>query len=279
MSEQPKTAVALTVAGSDSGGGAGIQADLKTFAALGVYGCSAITSVTAQNTRGVQGVWPMAPGAVAGQMRSVLDDMPVAAIKTGMLASAEIIDAVAEVLAGCGRIPLVLDPVMLATSGDRLLAEDAVDTMIRRLLPLATLITPNLLEAAALLGESVASDQEQQRRQARRLLELGPGAVLVKGGHGRGAQAVDWLCSAQGEERLTKPRIATVNTHGTGCTLASAIAAGLAKGQVLSEAVRRGKDYLHGALECADQLRVGAGSGPVHHFYRFQKLLSGNTYE
>ncbi len=264
-----RTATALTVAGSDSGAGAGIQADIKTFAALGVYGCTAITSLTAQNTRGVQGVWPVAPEAVTGQMRSVLDDLPVAAVKTGMLANAGIIAAVARVLAVYPQVPLVLDPVMVATSGDRLLEEDAVSRLVTELLPRATLLTPNLHEAAALLGEPLATDEQAQRDQAQRLLALGPAAVLVKGGHGSGAEAVDWLCCRDGDGlRLARPRVSTVNTHGTGCTLAAAVAAGLALGRPLPRAVEEARNYLHGALKAADALSLGSGRGPVHHFFQ-----------
>lgn len=263
------TPIALTIAGSDSGGGAGIQADLKTFSALGVFGCSAITSLTAQNTVGVQGVFSVPPEFVQVQIHSVLTDIPVAAIKTGMLATAQIIAAVAQSLNKYLQIPLVLDPVMVATSGDRLLAEDAITSLIQLLLPRATVLTPNLLEAAALLDCAPARSQQDMLQQAERLLELGPHAVLIKGGHGAGAEAMDLLFTAAGPEIFSAPRIATRNTHGTGCTLASAIAAGLAKDLSLRDAVAAAKNYLHLALSRADDLQIGKGAGPVHHFYNF----------
>lgn len=261
--------IALTIAGSDSGGGAGIQADIKTFSALGVFGTSAIASLTAQNTLGVQGVLPIPPEFVQQQIHSVVSDIDVAAIKTGMLATADIIAAVAETLAAYPQIPLVLDPVMVATSGDRLLAEDAIQTLIKKLLPLATLVTPNLHEAAVLLGAPVATDLEQMQLQGEQILALGARAVLMKGGHGAGEMATDLLITAAGTKAFAAPRLATKNTHGTGCTLASAIAAGLAKQLSLSEAVQQAKDYLHQALVHSGQLHIGQGAGPVHHFYKF----------
>lgn len=262
------TPIALTIAGSDSGGGAGIQADLKTFAALGVYGCSAISSLTAQNTCGVRGVLPVEPDFVQMQIATVLDDIPVAAVKTGMLAQAGIIRRVAETLARYPHIPLVVDPVMIATSGDRLLAEDAIDVLINELIPRATVITPNLHEAAALLGAAQATTIEEMRTQARQLLASGAQAVLMKGGHASGDNATDLLLTREGEFLFSSTRLLTKNTHGTGCTLASAIAAGLAKKLSLRDAVQQAKDYLQGALERADDLAIGQGSGPVHHFYR-----------
>jgi hydroxymethylpyrimidine/phosphomethylpyrimidine kinase len=265
----PQTPIALTIAGSDSGGGAGIQADLKTFAALGVYGCSAITCLTAQNTLGVQDVFPVPPAFVQAQIDSVMSDMPVTALKTGMLGTADIVRALADTLSRYPQIPLVLDPVMVATSGDRLLAEDAIEVLIRELLPRAAVITPNLLEAAALLNQLPAADQAQMQRQAEQLLALGASAVLIKGGHGAGDEAVDLLLTPEGMEIFSAPRLHTRNTHGTGCTLASAIAAGLAQGLSLRDAVAEAKHYLHQALAHADQLHIGSGSGPVHHFYAF----------
>ena len=268
MNLSVNTPIAMTVAGSDSGGGAGIQADLKTFAALGVYGCSAITSLTAQNTRGVQGVLPIPPAFVQAQISSVLSDIPVGAIKTGMLATAEIISAVADSFAA-NDIPLVLDPVMVATSGDRLLAEDAINTLIARLIPRASILTPNLLEAAALLSAPVACSVAEMEQQARHLLSMGARAVLVKGGHGLGEESTDVLLTATGVELFSAKRIATCNTHGTGCTLASAIAAGLAKKLSVRDAVTEAKVFLHNALLHSDELTIGHGSGPVHHFYKF----------
>lgn len=268
MSLNINTPIAMTIAGSDSGGGAGIQADLKAFAALGVYGCSAITSLTAQNTQGVQAVLPIAPEFVQAQIHSVMGDIKVNALKTGMLATADIIAAVAQALSQY-EVPLVLDPVMVATSGDRLLVEDAIATLIERLVPRSAILTPNLLEAAALLGVPVASSVDEMETQAKQLLKMGPQAVLIKGGHGSGEQAIDLLLTPDGVELFSAARIATRNTHGTGCTLASAIAAGLAKKMSLRDAVAQAKDYLHNALLHADTLTIGKGSGPVHHFYKF----------
>jgi hydroxymethylpyrimidine/phosphomethylpyrimidine kinase len=265
----PQTPIALTIAGSDSGGGAGIQADLKTFSALGVFGCSVISSLTAQNTLGVQGVYPIPPQFVQQQIRSVLSDLPVGAIKTGMLATAEIIAAVAESLNSFARIPFVLDPVMIATSGDRLLAEDAIDTLIKHLFPLATLITPNLHEAAALLNLPVASDLAAMQMQGEKLLAFGAQAVLMKGGHALNNEATDLLVTGDGIQIFSAPRLQTKNTHGTGCTLASAIAAGLAKGLLLEESVQKAKDYLQNALLHSEKLHIGQGAGPVHHFHAF----------
>lgn len=267
MNPNAYTPIALTIAGSDSGGGAGIQADLKTFAALGVYGCSAITSLTAQNTQGVQGVLPIAPEFVTAQIESVVSDLQVSALKTGMLANAAIIAAVAGALSS-NDAPLVLDPVMVATSGDRLLEPDAISTLIDKLIPQAAILTPNLLESAALLSAPVAKSVAEMEQQARLLLTMGAKAVLVKGGHALGDEATDLLLTSAGVELFGAKRIETKNTHGTGCTLASAIAAGLAKRLSLRDAVAEAKQYLHGALSHADKFSVGQGSGPVHHFYR-----------
>ncbi len=268
MNSNLPTPIAMTIAGSDSGGGAGIQADLKTFAALGVYGCSVVSSLTAQNTQGVQGVFPVPPEFVQAQIKSVLSDIQVGAIKTGMLATADIIRAVAGSLVE-NHIPLVLDPVMVATSGDRLLAEDAINTLISQLIPLAIILTPNLLEAAALLSAPVAISVADMERQARSLLSMGAQSVLIKGGHGQGAEATDLLLTSSGVELFSAKRIATRNTHGTGCTLASAIAAGLAKRLNLRDSVAEAKTYLHEALKHSGELTIGKGSGPVHHFYKF----------
>lgn len=264
-----QTPIALTIAGSDSGGGAGIQADLKTFSALGVFGASVISSLTAQNTLGVQGVYPIPPAFVQQQITSVLSDLSVGAVKTGMLATAEIIAAVAESLRAHTAIPFVLDPVMVATSGDRLLAEDAIQTLIEQLLPLADIITPNLHEAAVLLNEPVAQTEAQMQAQGEKIIALGARAVLMKGGHADGDEAIDLLVTREGLERIATPRLSTKNTHGTGCTLASAIAAGLAKQLALPEAVRQAKDYLYQALLHSEKLHIGQGAGPVHHFHSF----------
>ncbi len=252
---------------TDSGAGAGIQADLKTFAALGIYGTSAITALTAQNTLGVQGVLPVEPRFVEAQIASVLADFAVAAVKTGMLGTAAAIEAVANALQAYPAIPLVVDPVMVATSGDPLIDDDAVATLIRVLLPRAAVVTPNLPEAARLTGQPIASSQEEMREQARGLLALGPKAVLVKGGHGNGKEATDVLLDENGFTAYSRPRIATRNTHGTGCTLSAAIAAGLAKGQELRSAVAAAKDYLWLALDSAARLELGHGHGPVDHMH------------
>jgi hydroxymethylpyrimidine/phosphomethylpyrimidine kinase len=267
-----RTPIALTIAGSDSSGGAGIQADLKTFSAFGVYGASALTALTAQNTRGVAAVEPVAARFVVAQIDAVLADLEVGAIKTGMLANAEIVAAVAGRLSATAGLPLVVDPVMVATSGDVLLTDDAIEAVKRQLIPLATLITPNLPEAARLLGAKQAADDAQAIDQARALLALGCGAVLLKGGHGTGEAAVDILCDPAGTERLARPRIATPHTHGTGCTLSAAIAALLAQGVALREAVVRAKDFVWQALEAGRALGVGHGSGPVDHLFAIRRM-------
>ena len=264
---QRSTPIAATVAGSDSSGGAGIQADLKTFAALGVYGASVITALTAQNTRGVAAIHDVPASFVTKQIDAVYSDLGVAATKIGMLARAEIVSAVADGLRRFGAANIVLDPVMVSTSGTRLASPDAAAAMKSELFPLALVVTPNLEEAAALLGEAVAADEAAMARQASSLMRLGAAAVLVKGGHGAGSESVDILVDAAGVARFPAPRIATRNTHGTGCTLSSAIAAHLAKGLPLREAVSHAKAYLTGALASADRLAVGSGRGPLHHFY------------
>jgi hydroxymethylpyrimidine/phosphomethylpyrimidine kinase len=261
--------VALTIAGSDSSGGAGIQADLKTFAAFGVYGASAITALTAQNTRGVRGIHPVPPAFVTAQIDAVFDDLDVNAVKIGMLAELATIEAIAASLSRWKPGHIVLDPVMVATSGDRLLSTDAVSLLRERLIPKATLITPNLPEAAALLGEAVASDEATIRSQGKKLLAMGVHAVLIKGGHGQGAESIDYLFIGSSVIALPAPRIATVNTHGTGCSLSSAIAAGLAKGEALEQAVRAAKTWISAAIAAADGLGIGHGHGPIHHFHKF----------
>jgi len=261
------TAIAVTIAGSDSGGGAGIQADLKTFSALGVYGASVIAALTAQNTRGVTGIHDVPADFLTAQIDAVFSDLVVNAVKIGMLARAPVIKAVADGLARWNMRAIVLDPVMVATSGDRLLAPDAIDVLKRLLIPRALVITPNLPEAAALLDAPVARSESDMRRQGERLLVLGAKAVLMKGGHDTGPEAADLLIEAAGETRFATGRIATKNTHGTGCTLSSAIAAGLAKGLSLAEAVREAKAYVTAAIAAADRLKVGSGHGPVHHFH------------
>jgi hydroxymethylpyrimidine/phosphomethylpyrimidine kinase len=261
--------IALTIAGSDSSGGAGIQADLKTFAALGVYGASVITALTAQNTRGVSGIHPVPPEFVTAQMDAVFGDLDVKAVKIGMVAELAAIEAIATALARWQPSQVVLDPVMIATSGDRLLSADAVAGLRTRLIPRAALITPNLPEAAVLLDEPAASDEAAIKDQGRRLLALGCPAVLIKGGHGQGPESTDYLFSANATIALAAPRIPTDNTHGTGCSLSSAIAAYLAKGEAMESAVRNAKAWISAAIAAADRLEVGHGSGPIHHFHRF----------
>ncbi len=263
------TAIAVTIAGSDSGGGAGIQADLKTFSALGVYGASVITALTAQNTLGVQGIHDVPPAFIARQMDSVFSDLAVAAVKIGMLSQPAVIETVAAGLARHEARNIVLDPVMIATSGDRLLAPEAVATLKTALIPRALVVTPNLPEAAALLDEPVAEEEAAMRAQAERILGLGARAVLIKGGHAAGSESADILVDEAGVERFASPRLATRNTHGTGCTLSSAIAAGLATGLSLREAVAAAKAYISAAMAASEHLRVGSGHGPVHHFYRW----------
>jgi hydroxymethylpyrimidine/phosphomethylpyrimidine kinase len=261
--------VALTIAGSDSSGGAGIQADLKTFAALGIYGASVITALTAQNTQGVTGIHQVPAEFVTAQIDAVFGDLDVKAVKIGMVAQLASIDAIAADLKRWSPKHIVLDPVMVATSGDRLLAAEAVDALRTKLIPLASLITPNLPEAAALLDEAVASTEAAVESQGQRLLAMGCQAVLIKGGHGQGAESTDYLVSGNGTLALAAPRIATRNTHGTGCSLSSAIAAGLAKGEDMETAVRHAKTWISAAIAAADRLGVGHGHGPIHHFHGF----------
>ena len=261
------TAIAVTIAGSDSGGGAGIQADLKTFAALGVYGASVITALTAQNTQGVTGIHDVPPEFITQQIDAVFSDLTVSAVKIGMLSVPGAIRAVAAGLDRWKQTNVVLDPVMVATSGDRLLAPDAIDILTRELFPRALIVTPNLPEAAALLDEPIADTESKMQAQANRLIDLGANAVLIKGGHGDGPEAVDLLVTRDAAARLSAERVATKNTHGTGCTLSSAIAAGLAKGLRLSEAVTDAKRYVTEAINAADELSIGHGHGPVHHFH------------
>lgn len=261
------TAIAVTIAGSDSGGGAGIQADLKTFSALGVYGASVVTALTAQNTRGVQAIHDVPAAFVAAQMDSVFSDLAVSAAKIGMLSQVSVIEAVAAGLDRHRVGHVVLDPVMVATSGDRLLNPDAVSALKRLLIPRAILLTPNLLEAAALLDQPVSRGEDDMLAQGQALIAQGAQAVLMKGGHGTGDTSVDLLVTPAGTVRLEAPRVFTRNTHGTGCTLSSAIAAGLAKGFPLGQAVSEAKDYVTAAISASERLQVGTGHGPTHHFH------------
>jgi len=260
---------ALTIAGSDSGGGAGIQADLKTFAAMGVYGTSAVTAVTAQNTLGVTAWEPVSTELVIAQIEAIAGDLPPDAVKTGMLATVAIVEAVAAAIEGLELPNLVVDPVMIAKGGDRLLREDAVSAIKAHLLPLAEVLTPNIPEAEALAGGRIAT-LDDMRSAGRRIRAMGPRVVVVKGGHlGRevsGDQVVDVVCAADGEFELRGPRIETRHTHGTGCTFASATAAQLARGVDVETALKTAREYLEGAIRQAPGL--GAGHGPLNHFWR-----------
>ncbi len=255
-----KLPVALTIAGSDSGGGAGIQADLKTFAALGCHGCSVITAITAQNTVTVTGILELPVSMIRAQLDAVVSDLRPAAAKTGMLASPEIIEAVAAGVLDHGISRLVVDPVMVAKGGAKLLRDEAVDALRTRLLPLAAVITPNLPEAEVLLGRAITT-LEERRAAARDLRALGPRAVVVKGGHSEGAP-VDVLCDGSELVELPGERIATANTHGSGCAFSAAIAAGLARGLSTRQAVVEAKAFITGAIR--ESLELGAGHGPVN---------------
>jgi hydroxymethylpyrimidine/phosphomethylpyrimidine kinase len=260
------TAIALTIAGSDSGGGAGIQADIKTFSALGTYAASVLTAITAQNTRGVTAVEDISVPIIVAQMDAVFSDLDVNAVKIGMVSRSQTIQAIAERLQHYHRT-VVLDPVMVATSGDRLLQQDAIETLRQVLLPLASIVTPNLPEAALLTGLPIATDRSGMARQAESILKAGASAVLIKGGHGSGYESTDILFDGNEMHAFSAPRIATTNDHGTGCTLAAAITAHIAKGHSLAEAVQLSKDYLQKALIASASLSVGHGRGPVHHFH------------
>ena len=260
----------LTIAGSDSGGGAGIQADLKTFAALGTYGACVITALTAQNTRTVTAIHDVPPDFVGAQLDAVFDDIRISAVKIGMLSRPEVIAVVADRLQHYGAERIVVDPVMVAKSGDRLLQPDAVAALREKLLPLASVITPNLPEAGVLLDREPPTDQASMVEAAAALRALGPRAVLLKGGHLEGDESIDVLDDGDDSgkpEILSAPRIATANTHGTGCTLSAAIAALLGRGLPLRSAVARAKVYITAAIQAADQLDVGHGHGPVQHFH------------
>jgi hydroxymethylpyrimidine/phosphomethylpyrimidine kinase len=274
MSNAGKIPIAVTIAGSDSGGGAGIQADLKAFSALGVYGASVITALTAQNTQGVTGIHDTPPDFITAQIDAVFGDLDVAAVKIGMVSRPAAIAVIVDGLKRWTPAHVVLDPVMVATSGDRLLAADAIDLLRSRLIPLAQIITPNLPEAAALLELPMAATEAEIEGQGERLLAFGCPAVLIKGGHGEGAESVDYLVTASSRLRLAAPRTRTKNTHGTGCSLSSAIAAGLAKGESLEAAVRAAKVYVSAAIAAADRLNVGKGHGPIHHFYAFERGMA-----
>ncbi len=261
------TAIAVTIAGSDSGGGAGIQADLKTFSALGVYGASVITALTAQNTLGVTAIHDVEPEFVTAQMHAVFSDLGVDAVKIGMLSRPDVIGAVARGLADHDVRQAVLDPVMVAASGDQLLVPEAVAVLKSVLIPKTRLITPNLHEAARLLDVAVAETPAEMEMQAEALLALGVPAVLLKGGHGTGPESDDLLIDGSFRQWFRGRRHDTQNTHGTGCTLSSAIAAGVAHGRDLASAIAQAKAYITAAIVAADRLQIGRGHGPVHHFH------------
>lgn len=256
---------ALTIAGSDSGAGAGIQADLKTFAAFGVYGTSVITAITAQNTVGVTQILELAPDLVAAQIDAVIRDIGAQALKTGMLANSAIIDVVAEKIRERGLQNLVVDPVMVAKGGDLLLRQEAIETLRDRLIPLATIVTPNLPEAEQLTGIR-ATRLREIKEAARRIIAMGARSVVIKGGHRKGP-ATDIFYDGKKFRELSVPRVFTANTHGTGCTFSAAIAAGLAKGEKLEQAVVEAKRYITHAIRKG--FAIGSGHSPVHHFYRF----------
>jgi hydroxymethylpyrimidine/phosphomethylpyrimidine kinase len=268
----PKLPIALTIAGSDSSGGAGIQADLKTFTAFGVYGASVITALTAQNTQGVRSFEAVSPAFVVAQLDAVLDDLEIGAIKTGMLATAGIVAAISQRLSAAPRrAPLVVDPVMVATSGDALIAPDAEEAVRRVLIPLATLITPNLPEAARLLDTKQATSDAEIAAQAKALHAFGCQAVLIKGGHGEGGMAVDFLYDGANLQPFARPRVDTRHTHGTGCTLSAAIAALLAQGAPLPEAVERAKTFVWEGLQAGRSGGIGRGAGPVDVLYAIRR--------
>ena len=266
MPRADATPVALSIAGSDSSGGAGIQADLKTFSALGVYGATVVTAVTAQNTLGVSAIHNIPPEIVAAQLDAIFEDIVIRAVKIGMLADIQTINAVVAGLIRHRPPFVVLDPIMIATSGDRLFAADAIRTLAAKLLPLTDCLTPNLAEAAALLGTGQARSEAEMAAQGRALLALGPRSVLMKGGHAPLPEAVDVLVTAHDVQRYSAPRIETRNLHGTGCTLSAAIAAGIALGVPLAEAVGQAKTYLKGAIGAGRRFQIGQGNGPLNHF-------------
>lgn len=260
----------LTIAGSDSGGGAGIQADIKSISAMGVYACSVVTALTAQNTREVRAIEAVSPRFIRDQIDAVCEDITIDSVKIGMLSEPSVIETVADGLERHGLRNIVLDPVMVAKSGDKLLQDSAIAVLKERLLPMATVITPNLPEAAVLIDSASVSDERQMRDAALALRALGAKAVLVKGGHlANASEAVDLLVTAADEHRFVSERFDTTNTHGTGCSLSSALAARLAVGDELPEAVATAKDWLSEAIRQASSLEIGQGHGPVHHFHRF----------
>lgn len=274
MTAKHTTPIVLTIAGSDSGGGAGIQADIKAISATGSYACSVITALTAQNTQGVTGILPISSEFVEQQMDAVFSDLNIQAVKIGMLSDVSIINTVARKLRQYKPKHLVIDPVMVATSGDLLLESSAISTLKSVLLPLATMITPNLPEAAALTGESVPKTEAEMNALIVKLRKLDTRAILLKGGHLESSDdSTDLFVTKEQVERLSTARIKTQNTHGTGCTLSSAIASYLAQGYTLKEAVQLGKFYITQAISHADKLEIGYGHGPVHHFFPGHQLI------
>lgn len=268
MTASQSTPIVLTIAGSDSGGGAGIQADIKAISATGSYACSVITALTAQNTLGVSGIFPITAEFVSQQLDSVFTDLDIVAVKVGMLADSAVIETVAKKLAQYQPRYLVVDPVMVATSGDLLLRESAIDTLKSKLLPLADIITPNLPEAAALVGSSVPRNEMEMHALVEKLRVLNTSSVLLKGGHlEHESTSRDLFIQNDNITTFTAQRINTKNTHGTGCTLSSAISSFLAQGQPMNQAVKLAKNYITDAIAHADQLSIGQGHGPVHHFY------------
>lgn len=267
--------VALSIGGSDSCGGAGIQADLKTFQSLGVYGMSAVTAVTVQNTRKVHAVQEIDPQIVHDQIACLFEDITIDAVKIGMVSSIELIGAVSDALIKVQRPPVVLDPVMISKSGYPLLKEDARQALVQKLFPLAEVVTPNIDEAEALVGHAIA-DQERMEAAAKQITALGAAKVVVKGGHMNGNKATDILFDGRTFRQLSSPRMNTTNTHGTGCTFSSAIAAFLAKGHPFFEAVQKAKIYITGAI--AHALDIGRGHGPTHHFFDLY-AKAGMIYE
>ena len=257
----------LTIAGSDSSGGAGVQADLKTFSALRCYGMSVFTALTAQNTTGVQGIYPIPSEFLLQQLESIYDDVPPAAVKIGMVGGVENIEALSGFLKKREAQNIILDPVMVASSGDQLISDEAVNALKTKLIPLADLITPNLHEASILLGHDIQDLTEA----ARDLLSLGTKSVLLKGGHKPGEISLDVYASGDDLELFEAPRLDTKNTHGTGCTLSAAIAANLANGHSMVDAIGEAKSYITEAIRHADVLEVGKGTGPVHHFWQIWK--------
>jgi hydroxymethylpyrimidine/phosphomethylpyrimidine kinase len=273
MSKQFKYIAVLTIAGSDSGGGAGIQADLKTFSALGCYGTSAITAVTVQNTLGVTEIYSIPAGIVQGQVRAVMDDIKTAAIKIGMVHSAELAMAIADVLKNYPGIPVIFDPVMVSTSGHRLIENDTIATLQKELFPIAKLVTPNLDEAELLAAMKINTVGDM-KEAASRMISAGCNAVLIKGGHIKGADLLDLYLDKNGFEKIFhSATIATPNTHGTGCTLSSAIASFIALGEEMVMAIEKAKKYVHQAILSGQHVKTGEGQGPLNHFFEPQQMI------